>query len=218
MDEDQAALILAIRQASDVYHNSPMLYHQKENARQRLLHLMCLYEFMYDEDDHRFRRWWVQPIFTAEQRLNQRFSDNLVEVLKDTNPALYFNFLRMSHATFEKLLRMVNPLLEKEHVVREPISSKIKLQLVLRYLASEDSQKSISYAFRVSPSSVCHFVEDVCDALYTVLKDEVLQIPTEEEWLEIFEEYEQLTGFTHCCGGLDGKLVVMEAPPHSGSD
>lgn len=40
---------------------------------------------------------------------------------------------------------------------------------------------------------------------------------TEEEWREVSEGFEQQWNFPNCLGAIDGKHVVMTAPPNSGS-
>ena len=40
---------------------------------------------------------------------------------------------------------------------------------------------------------------------------------SEEEWLTIAEDFNDLWDFPHCVGAMDGKHVVMRAPYNSGS-
>ena len=40
---------------------------------------------------------------------------------------------------------------------------------------------------------------------------------SEEEWLTIAEDFNDLWDFPHCVGAVDGKHVVMRAPHNSGS-
>lgn len=41
---------------------------------------------------------------------------------------------------------------------------------------------------------------------------------TQEEWLDISENFEKLWNFPHCIGLIDGKHVVIQCPTKSGSD
>lgn len=40
----------------------------------------------------------------------------------------------------------------------------------------------------------------------------------EEEWLKVAQQFEEKWNFPHCCGSVDGKHVVLQAPFNTGSD
>ena len=44
-----------------------------------------------------------------------------------------------------------------------------------------------------------------------------MAIPTEAEWRKIAEDFQSMWAFPKCVGAMDGKHVVIEAPPSSGS-
>ena len=44
-----------------------------------------------------------------------------------------------------------------------------------------------------------------------------MQMPKEEEWRAIAEEFEKEWDFPNCIGAIDGKHVTIRAPPCSGS-
>jgi hypothetical protein len=47
----------------------------------------------------------------------------------------------------------------------------------------------------------------------------IFQFPSSlDEWLEIENEFNKVLNFPHCVGALDGKHVVVQCPPLSGSD
>jgi len=57
----------------------------------------------------------------------------------------------------------------------------------------------------------------VCDAIWKVLHKEQLPLPTTDMWLANASKFELLWNFPHCAGAVDGKHIVMQAPPNSGS-
>ena len=79
-------------------------------------------------------------------------------------------------------------------------------------------QASLSFEFRMGRSTVCGIVAEVCEAIWMALQQEYVKMPqTEEEWLAISNDYEELWNFPHCVGAIDGKHVVMQAPRNEGS-
>lgn len=69
----------------------------------------------------RFRpkRFGVHPIFLLRKKLG--FYDNLLKEARLSDPHIFYNFTRMSPSSFDKLLSLVGPSLQK-HSMREPIS------------------------------------------------------------------------------------------------
>ncbi|KYM97802.1 hypothetical protein ALC62_11503 [Cyphomyrmex costatus] len=103
---------------------------------------------------HNARKFWVRPIFTSERRVAQGASNNLVQEMIFEDREKFINYFRITPETFEKLLQIVSPRIQKQFLIREPISARIRLQICLRYLTSGDSMVSISYAFRVAHNTV----------------------------------------------------------------
>ena len=52
-------------------------------------------------------------------------------------------------------------------------------------------------------------VGEVCDAIWISLQPEYVKIPaSEEEWLSVSKDCEELWNFPNCVGAIDGKHVV----------
>lgn len=84
------------------------------------------------------------------------------------------NFCRMSSEDFEYILNKIGPSISKMNTnMRECIPIKERLAVTLRFLASGDSFKSLSYLFKFSPQTVSRCVDDVCKALIQELDDEI---------------------------------------------
>ena len=76
---------------------------------------------------------------------------------------------------------------------RKSIPVKKRLVITLRYLAEGCSQQTLSHGFRVSKSTVCKILHEVCEALYTALATHYLLPPsTEEDWKQISPEFLEL--------------------------
>ncbi|XP_036319959.1 uncharacterized protein LOC118734340 [Rhagoletis pomonella] len=73
--------------------------------------------------------------------------------------------------------------------------------------------------FLLGKTTICHIIHETCAALYAILKDEFLKIPsTTEEWVTVADRFEQRWNFPNCCGALDGKHIAIQAPAHCGSE
>ncbi|KMQ85193.1 nuclease harbi1-like protein, partial [Lasius niger] len=163
------------------------------------------------------RKMWVRPIFTERRRLLQGASDNLLVEMRLGDAEKYFNYLRMSPIIFTELLNIVGPLIEKQHVVRQPIPARTRLEVTVRWLASGDSMTSLSYAYRIAQCTLSGIIPETCEAIWLSLKEKVLINPTEENWSTIAEDFETTCQFPHCIGAIDGKHVEIQAPLRSGS-
>ncbi|KYN04711.1 hypothetical protein ALC62_04411, partial [Cyphomyrmex costatus] len=145
-------------------------------------------------------KYWVRPIFSIERRSQQGASENLVKEMQIGDTEKYVDYFRMSPQLFEALLQLVGPILTKEYVVREPISCVTRLQITLGYLASGDSMKSLSYAFRVAHNSISKIISETCTVIWDYLKDSVFIKDTNQDWKSIFAIlfYLRLGSKLHC--------------------
>ncbi|GFQ78393.1 DDE Tnp4 domain-containing protein [Trichonephila clavata] len=72
---------------------------------------------------------------------------------------------------------------------------------------------SLSYSFRIGRSTTSSIIRE-----YQFLtKPIVLVKPDRNIWLDIAEGYHEQWQFPNCLGAIDGKHVLMQAPPKSGS-
>ncbi|KAK5643275.1 hypothetical protein RI129_007120 [Pyrocoelia pectoralis] len=191
------------------------------NIKTKVKKLLTLYVLLKKKENKKKvpsnRKFWVRRIFEENNRLLQGCSSNLIVEIEDNDPDKYFNFLRMSPDSFHELLEYVKARIEKRNVVRTPIPATTRLQVTLRYLASGDSMTSISFLFRIGINSVSRIILETCSAIWDCLKDIVLRVPSEQIWKEYADTFQTKWNFPHCIGAVDGKHVVIEAPPRSGS-
>ncbi|KAK5639766.1 hypothetical protein RI129_010577 [Pyrocoelia pectoralis] len=163
------------------------------------------------------RRWWTKPWISKRNN-----KGNLVLVhdeLANEDPKHFRNFLRMDKDTFEYLLKLIQPAIEKENtIMRECISARDRLTVTLRYLATGESYKSLMFSFRIGHSTISKFVPEVCTAIYNGLKAEYLKTPvTPAEWLSIAEEFQVKWNLPNVLGAIDGKHIMLQAPRSEGS-
>ena len=93
-----------------------------------------------------------------------------------------------------------------------------KLAITLRFLATDESDESLRYQFRISDSAISLFIKPVCDTIYDVLNEEYLKLPTTEgEWKDIVGKTFQRWHLPNCLAAADGKHIQLMHPHNSGS-
>jgi len=125
----------------------------------------------------------------------------------------------MSPERFDHLLSLIDPAITKQETnFREPISPAERLCLTIRYLATGESQQSLSFSFRIGRSTVSCIVRETCEALYTALAPIYMKPPSSaEEWLEIAKGFEETWNLPHVVGAIDGKHIRVRCPSGSGT-
>ena len=92
------------------------------------------------------------------------------------------------------------------------------MTLTLRYLASGESQQSLSFSFRISRTAISNILADTCEKIWDCLCDIYVQPPRSEvDWLNISDGFLEDWGMVHCIAVIDGKHVAIECPKNSGS-
>ena len=120
---------------------------------------------------------------------------------------------------FEHLLTLIQSLITKKTTnFREPISPGEQLSIILRFLASGESQQSLSFSFRIGKSTVSGIIRDTCVAICNTLALTYLCAPrTEEDWLKIPRDFEELWNLPHVIVALDGKHIRCVRPGGTGT-
>lgn len=131
----------------------------------------------------------------------------------------FHNFTRMSPDLFNFILERIRAQITKKDTnYRKALIPALKLAITLRYMATGDSYKSLSYSFRVAHNTICLFIPEVSQAIIDNLSDEFMELPrTPDKWKEIANEFYTRWNLPHCIGALDGKHVAIRAPGKSGS-
>lgn len=147
------------------------------------------------------RRFWVRPSLEAKKKYSG--SDLLQDLKRDDIDLLagelrtdgsFKNFLRMTSSDFEYLMLRIGEKIGKKNTsFRDAIPVKERLAVTLRFLASGDSYKSLSYLFKISTSSICNIVQEVCGALIDNLQ-EFIKVST-----LVYTKQIQYTAVINCC-------------------
>ena len=125
----------------------------------------------------------------------------------------------MSPDRFDNLLAMVKPLIEKKDTrLRKSIPAGERLAVTLRFLATGDSQQSLSFSFRIGKATISKIISETCGAISKVLQEKYLSPPeTAAEWLSISEQFKESWNMFHVIGCIDGKHIRVECPKLSGT-
>ena len=95
--------------------------------------------------------------------------------MKEINRQKNLRFARMSPNRFDYLLELIKPMIMKNNAVRAPKPPDERLPTALRFLASGESQLSLSYCFKIGKATACGIVEEVCQ---TICKHTMKAVPT----------------------------------------
>ncbi|XP_061925526.1 uncharacterized protein LOC133664703 [Entelurus aequoreus] len=163
----------------------------------------------------RTSRYWVHP--RNQHRRQQGDFYHLVAELR-LDGRRHRRYFRMSAEQMDQLLSMIGPEITKVSTnYRAAIEAKQRLAVALRYLATGDSLSSIALDYRLGHTTVMNSVHMVCAAIEKVTMKTFLPRPTAEMWKEVAQRFWQKWNFPNCLGALDGKHMVVQAPPRSGS-
>ncbi|XP_031339861.1 protein ALP1-like [Photinus pyralis] len=168
-----------------------------------------------EETHHTKKRKWVHEAWRKRETEGE-FATLYKELMHDETK--FFEYFRMSEECFNILLSKIGPQLKKQDTHwRKSITPREQLAVCLRYLATGDSLKTISFSYRLGHSTVYKIVMDTCKVITERLLNEMLPKPTTEMWKSIANDFFTLWNFPNCLGALDGKHIIIQAPPNSGS-
>ncbi|CAI6365943.1 unnamed protein product [Macrosiphum euphorbiae] len=101
----------------------------------------------------------------------------LISELRNNNPEDFKNYLRIDGTTFDFLLDLIGPLIQKEDtIMRESIPPEQRLLATLTFLATGMSYQRLKFSTAISASSLCEIIPETCDAIFKVLKKDYLTV------------------------------------------
>ncbi|XP_039967931.1 protein ANTAGONIST OF LIKE HETEROCHROMATIN PROTEIN 1-like [Bactrocera tryoni] len=152
------------------------------------------------------------------QKRKQFTHENLLNELKLSNKSDYHQFLRMDSETFNELLTMVKPIIEKQNtVMREAIAPNMRLSATLRYLATGEKFENLKFMTAISPRSLGLIVIETCEALISRLSSFIKVPQSESDWKKIADDFIEAWNFPNCIGAIDSKHIAIIKPAKSGS-
>ncbi|XP_069752422.1 uncharacterized protein [Narcine bancroftii] len=164
----------------------------------------------------------AKTVWVCEWLLQQQhhgWYEKLMKHLEEGDVRSFKNFLRVDPEMFRKLVAHLTPRIQKQDTnFSKALPPGLNVAITLRFLATGNSYKSLSYGFRVAPNTIVSIVPEVCKAIYDEYHEEAIKCPsTPEEWKEVAKDFSEKWNFHHICGALDGKHVRILEPPESGS-
>ena len=96
--------------------------------------------------------------------------------------------------------------------MRQAISARRRLAIVLYYLSSTAEYRTIANLFGVSTSFVCSCIKEVSIVIVQKMKTKFITIPKREEVKEIMRIYKDKWQFPMCTGAIDGTHIPIIAP------
>jgi len=164
------------------------------------------------------RAFWVRPWLQKRPYIGQY--KLVMDDLRLTDVTAFKNFTRMDPQMFFALLDKLRPRIEKfDTKWRQAIKPGVRLALALRFFATGDSYKSLSYAWLIAHNTISKIVREVAEAIIAEFSEEELSPPvTPEGWKEIAEKFETRWNFPHAIGAIDGKHIAIRCPKQSGSN
>ncbi|KAM0736878.1 Protein ALP1-like [Formica fusca] len=162
----------------------------------------------------RKRRWGVRPI--NRKRIMKGHFHNLFYDMKRVDKEHFAKYTRMSPECLYVLLNLIQHKLVK-HNNRQTISPEHRLIITLFYLAQGCSMQVVAWSFLIGKTTVSVIVHETCAAIWEILSPIYLKIPTIEDWRDKSKRFNEQWNLPNCCGAIDGKHVIIQAPNKSGS-
>lgn len=124
----------------------------------------------------------------------------------------------MSKETFDHLFELVEKDLNPKRNTRpkDAIPPRLKLALVIEFLASGGLQRHLASCYRVSKQHMGTIIDQVCDAICRALRSTIPE-PSHEAFLDVANGFNTRWNFPNCVGAIDGKHVSIKAPSNAGS-
>ena len=148
---------------------------RKLQRRLRILTLLKQMRKIKRPNQKKKKRCWVRDIFKNRERQGA-FKTLFHEMRNDRE--LFFHYFRMNPKKIDHLLTLVREQIEKKDTAfRKLFLAARQLAITLRYLASGETQQSLSYSYHIGRRTVSAVIAETYKAIYTTFKDRYLKSP-----------------------------------------
>ena len=138
-------------------------------------------------------RQWIR------RRQENGYFTNIVRELAAEHTPAYHQIMRMKFEDFTAILREIVADITPRQVPKgghEVISAAERLTLTLRFLATGETFRSLSFQFRISRAAISFIVKEDCQAIEKRLGPQFLALPSsQEEWQAIALKFEERWNF-----------------------
>ncbi|XP_045494191.1 uncharacterized protein LOC123693234 [Colias croceus] len=183
-----------------------------KNAKIALVAATIVATAPLQKEQRKKRREWAKFYYRNRENYSH------MRLLKELDDEDFRTYLRMTPESFDEILNLLKRYIAKtDTVMRQAVTAEERLVATLKYLASGREYNDLKLSTCISPQLLSEIIPETCEAIIRVLKD-YLKVPeTENDWLQIAKDFEIKWQFNHCLGAIDGKHVIIEKPPKSGT-
>ena len=126
---------------------------------------------------------------------------------------------RMSKTSFEELVNILRPYLEKQVIrMRKTISTECQIASFLYYISNEACYRKTANAFGISCGSVSLIIKKVSKAIEFLGKDYMKLPQTVAEVENLRQKFLEHHGFPQCIRAIDGTHIPIHQPNQNYAD
>ena len=150
-------------------------YEIRQRKLRRCVAAAILVELLEDDKKREGKRGktrsWIR-------RRDQKGTDVRGLMIEDT-PS-YREMMRMTHEDFIKILELIEPDITRCQVTggHKVITAAERLTLTIRFLATGETYRSLSFQFRISKSAISYIVNEVCQAIEKNVRSTYFKFPS----------------------------------------
>lgn len=146
-------------------------------------------------------------------------SDYKTRIKPAASDEYFIKMIRLDRAAFFELRNALRPLLKRMPTPMKPnpLSVGEQLWIALRYLASGAPLPTIGEAVHYSTTTVHRCVRDVCCAIITTKRHELVKWPNDDDGImHLVAGFRSFAGIPNIVGAIDGSNIGIVTPPFSG--